>query len=374
MFSGTFAVDTMEDGSVFLDRDGDLFAYVLDYLRSGVVSAADPGVQVDLALLYRLKREFDYFGINLEQEQPEVAFVFGGIASDYVMSSERFNFRDGQWNKYYQLDDPRLLFGVCEVAGNLYFTGGNSRGHILKQTTKLNIDTHSCCKVAPMQRKSYEHGTCTIDNFLFVIGGRDAQGVIQDAWKYDTSSNEWHSVQALPAARCLFGICVIGSTIYVIGGYDNSSKPCDTMFMYDSTTNVWTTMATLPKPRYSCFACAINGAVYVAGGYDGSRKMDSVVKYDLLLDKWNEVAPMPTRRMSMNGFVLDKCMFVVGGLGSGDTTLDVVEKYDPRTNKWSFPAPLNDKRRKFAACVVKPPPIDLFDSLIAARQKAASSI
>jgi len=38
MFSGKFDVQSDEDGCIFIDRNGRIFAHVLDYLRTGLVS------------------------------------------------------------------------------------------------------------------------------------------------------------------------------------------------------------------------------------------------------------------------------------------------------------------------------------------------
>jgi hypothetical protein len=40
-FSGRYAMDRSEDGSIFIDRDGRHFGQVLEYLRDGVVSVAE---------------------------------------------------------------------------------------------------------------------------------------------------------------------------------------------------------------------------------------------------------------------------------------------------------------------------------------------
>jgi hypothetical protein len=36
-------MDWSEDGSIFVDRDGEYCGQVLEYLRDGVVSVAEPG-------------------------------------------------------------------------------------------------------------------------------------------------------------------------------------------------------------------------------------------------------------------------------------------------------------------------------------------
>ncbi|KAL6062240.1 BTB/POZ domain-containing protein kctd14 [Balamuthia mandrillaris] len=62
MFSGRHPLDQDEEGRVFLDRDGKLFAYVLDFLRDEAPQQqwqppADPQLQ------QKVLREFQYFGI-----------------------------------------------------------------------------------------------------------------------------------------------------------------------------------------------------------------------------------------------------------------------------------------------------------------------
>ena len=67
LFSGRYSLDVAEDGvRAFLDRDGELFGHVLAYLREGVVG---DGLEDDVGLLRRLKREFGYFCLELFEEQ-----------------------------------------------------------------------------------------------------------------------------------------------------------------------------------------------------------------------------------------------------------------------------------------------------------------
>jgi hypothetical protein len=49
------------DGSMFVDRDGEHFEHVLEYMRDGVGSvAAQEESKVDIGLLRLLKREFGF--------------------------------------------------------------------------------------------------------------------------------------------------------------------------------------------------------------------------------------------------------------------------------------------------------------------------
>jgi hypothetical protein len=74
-FSGRYAQDVCDDGSIFVDRDGEHFGHVLEYMRDGVVSVAEPGAHPSVSLLRALKREFGFYCIELCE--PEVAFVMG---------------------------------------------------------------------------------------------------------------------------------------------------------------------------------------------------------------------------------------------------------------------------------------------------------
>jgi hypothetical protein len=102
-FSGRYAQDVFRDGSIFVDRDGEHFGHVLEYMRDGVVSVAEPGARPSVSLLRALKREFAFYCIELcvEQvtEQPEMAYVLGGLVigdSGMQSSMERYDASFGQ--------------------------------------------------------------------------------------------------------------------------------------------------------------------------------------------------------------------------------------------------------------------------------------
>jgi hypothetical protein len=56
-FSGRYAQDVCNDGSIFVDRDGEHFGHILEYMRDSVVSVAETGANPSAVLLQALKRE-----------------------------------------------------------------------------------------------------------------------------------------------------------------------------------------------------------------------------------------------------------------------------------------------------------------------------
>jgi hypothetical protein len=119
------------DGSIFVDRDGEHFGHVLEYMRHGFVSVAEPGAHPSVSLLRALKREFDFYCNQVcaddsrELEQPEMAFVIGGFDNRVLLSSmERYDVSTGQWSVVAAMGTARGLFGACVVSGEIFVTGG----------------------------------------------------------------------------------------------------------------------------------------------------------------------------------------------------------------------------------------------------------
>jgi hypothetical protein len=68
-FSGRFAVERCEDGSIFIDRDGEHFGHVLEYLCDGVLSVAErDAAELDGDLLRWLRHEMGFYCIDVIAE------------------------------------------------------------------------------------------------------------------------------------------------------------------------------------------------------------------------------------------------------------------------------------------------------------------
>jgi hypothetical protein len=166
-----------DDGSIFVDRDGEHFGHILEYMRDDVVSVADPAVRPSASLLRALKREFGFYCIELvaepEPEQPEMAYVMGGGGVTEMLSSmERYDASSGKWSAVTAMGMGRTEFGACVIAGELYVSGGQD-----------GIDT----KLSGVE-------------------------------KYTPSSDTWSAVVPMPVARACHAAVAVGSAMYVLGG------------------------------------------------------------------------------------------------------------------------------------------------------------
>ncbi|PSS19229.1 F-box/kelch-repeat protein [Actinidia chinensis var. chinensis] len=91
-------------------------------------------------------------------------------------------------------------------------------------------------------------------------------------------------------------------------------------------------------PFCGCAVGAVDGYVYVLGGFSRASAMSCVWCYDPILNRWNEASSMSIGRAYCKTGVLNKKLYVVGGVTRGPgglTPLQSAEVFDPCTGLWS---------------------------------------
>jgi hypothetical protein len=224
-FSGRYAQDICLDGSIFVDRDGEHFGHVLEYMRDGVVSVADAGACPNVSLLRALKREFRYYCIELVADAPvvpeqlETAYVMGGfdVVLNSLSSMERYDAASGQWSAMASMSTARSMFGACVIAGEIYVTGGiESDDVILSSVEKYSPSSDTWSAVTPMPAAISMHLAVVVGSVMYVLGNGAAEGIPQ----FDSMQGTWS--EGAPAPQNIHGSAVVavGTDIYVVGGAD----------------------------------------------------------------------------------------------------------------------------------------------------------
>jgi hypothetical protein len=311
-------VDT--EGRAFVDRDGDVFPFVLGYLHDGVVDLEGH----DARMVRRVRKEFDYFNIELLVED-SCMFVAGGFKS--VSTVERYDAWRGGWAAVAPLPDPRRALSLCALGqGSLYTAGGSdsqSRPHAEVYAYDVANDTWRA--VAPMGTARKLHGVCSHGGHLYVVGGHR----LSSGECYDPVSDTWSAIAPLPAARSLFGMCSLGEFLYVSGGF-HTRPSCS---KYHPATDTWTPIADLGTDRYGHCMCAVDGFLYaISGSDDDDRPLSSVERYDPETDTWSAVAALNVCREFASCVVLDGRLHVLGG--TNEQSILSVERYDATTDAW----------------------------------------
>jgi hypothetical protein len=358
-----------EDGSIFVDRDGEHFGHVLEYMRDGVVSVAAPGAQPSVALLRALKREFGYYCIELVSEQavepelPKMAYVMGGKGGRHSLASmERYEASSGQWSVVAPMGIARSSLGACVIAGEIYASGGidaNREG--LEDVEKYSPSSDTWSAMAPLLGLRSNHAAVAMGSAMYVLGGYDeAMAETARVLRYDSAQDAWREVASMPAARIELAACAVGSDIFAFGG-EGERVAQSSVFKYDTVADIWSTLAPMPVAGYGLCASVLDGLVYIVG--TGASRCE-VLRFDPLTFVWSTVARTSRARQGGTSFVIGGFLYAAGGIAQSS-----VERYDVANNTWS--ALVNRlEGRLFARAVtigsVGPAEDqDLFDSLIA---------
>jgi hypothetical protein len=368
-FSGRYAQDVCDDGSIFVDRDGAHFGHVLQYMRDGVVSVAEPGARPSVSLLREVKREFGFYCIELvaeqavEPEQPEIAYVVGGYGPGAVdkASIERYDVPSGQWSAAAAMGNSRYRLGACVLSGELYVTGGtNASGQRLSSVEKYSPLSDTWNAVAPMPTGRCAHAAVVVGSDVYVLGGSTNSNLTASVLKFGSTQGTWSQVAPIPVASHGLAACAVGSNIYVFGG-SMSHQMHSSVFKYDTEANEWSTLAAMPQGSECHHASMMDGLVYILGvgayGHD-------VLRFDPVSGAWSTLAPTLNDRKYGASFVLGGCLYAAGGNSSNPS----VERYDVVRNTWAAVADMLEGRSFFGAVTIGSAASageqDLFDSLI----------
>lgn len=387
MFSGRHYIGEEEDGSVFLDRDGSLFGYILEYLRTGVVAVGEGD---DRHLLRQLKTEFDYFCIDVFEEEQEVAFAVGGHIDGVLGKAvERYDFDSDTWTEVAPMLIKRHNFGMAVLGGELYATGGFSAflgdeyGNFAS-VEKYSPSTDTWTAVTSMPYGRSGHSACVINDVMYVLGGWSSR--FTSRWsstfvlKYTPATDSWSETASMPEQLRFFGATVLGNDIYVVGGLNPSFVSKATVYRFNTVSEKWSTVSPMSEARSHLAVCELGGMIYAVGGDSTTAESRTttysrtVERYDPQSDSWTTMPPISSGRSNLGVFTFAGCMYVAGGSLSSEYSnnecMDVaeMEKFDPLANKWFTVTSMNYKRSHFNMGLVKVKNVNLFDSLIAKKK------
>jgi hypothetical protein len=378
--SGRYAIDRSEDGSIYIDRDGEHFGQVLEYLRDGVLFVAerDPA-ELDVDVLRWLKREFGFYCIEVATEPQEVAFAVGGsdgMGDGRMLASiEQYEVASGAW----QVDAPmavaRNKFCLCKLDGELYVTGGMcGDSETLASVERYDPNHDTWCAAPALPRPRHGHCACTVGDAMYVIAGIDRLPVIDETTvssllMFDSRTQTWSEAAPMPEERESAAACVLGSDIYVFGGYSDHDidSIASTTYRFSTESNTWATLAPMPEAKYDHKVCVLRGLLYVMGGWDGDSCLSSVHRYNPVENSWSDVAHMSVGRAIFGAFVLGGSVYAVGG----DLTPTSMELYCVATNSWSEVSggKLGEERDDFSVHTIHVD-VNFFDNLIAKAERA----
>ena len=309
LFSGRYEPDACEDSGVFfLDRDGDLFGYVLDYLRTGVLPVVE-----EMGLYRRLSREFDFLHLGPLTGQRGMFILSGG---DIVMQ-------------------PRILL--------------------------VNESSGKCWRTPPLSARRW-HGACSVGRVVYMIGGRGHQTQPLASVESHTlrvedgvpTGGQCTMLSPMPEGRTWLArqTVVVGGTIFVLGGAVGSNLDAHnwvhtrSVLRYHPASDSWAECTQIPSDASFIATCAVGAVIYVFGGQEGYTRSEfidglaipvyskKVYKYNTVRYEWSECEPMPMRLQQWHSAtLLGGDVYVIGA--SCETWSDYMWRYNPAQDTWS---------------------------------------
>lgn len=110
-------------------------------------------------------------------------------------------------------------------------------------------------------------------------------------------------------------------------------------------------LASLLPVRYVCYRVGIivnenkSNSIYLTGDQINCGVANSVPIWNSKIRIWNPVADMINKRLNFGSTLLNKKLYVVGGINENEEYLNSMDMYDPTTNTWSECSPMVTKRR-----------------------------
>jgi hypothetical protein len=395
-FSGRYAQDVCNDGSIFVDRDGEHFGHILQYMRDGVLQVVEVDAsKLDVSVLRWLKREFGFYCIELNAEvEAEEILVVGcsyGPSSD-VIDVKRYDAASGAWREAAPIIDTRQQFALCVFDGEVYAVGRMGAFGLSLSSVERYSPSLDRWRIAPsMPHARRDHSTVVVREIMYVLGGRgddwedegDEEVHVQGDYlderidsviKFDSKMQKWSEVAPMPEGRCSAALSVISSDIYVFGGsadYEASAVS----YRYNTVSDEWMTVAPMPGPKSAQSACVLDGLIYVMGGFRDSRALNSVHRFDPVTNTWCTLASMLIARSTVESVVMGGSIYAIGGWDVPGQRLKSVERYDATSDTWvevsDMAMGVGRSSFEFGAVVMGgSQEMDPFDSLVAKARRA----
>lgn len=200
-----------------------------------------------------------------------------------------------------------------------------------------------------VKRSDFE-GVARCDASAFTIGdkgyvccGFDGKNKrLSDVWEFDPDRDTWTQMAdfggGVRQGAASFGTDSKG---YVGTGYTGSVYLND-FWEFDPALNTWTQIPDFPgTARYGSFGCSLDNMGYIGCGFDNNNLRD-FWQYNPNTRQWTQKPSVGgSKRQNAMTFVVDKTIYVVGGVSSGSYISDFWA-YNTGTEEWTQMRSISD--------------------------------
>eukprot|EP00588_Corethron_pennatum_P013930 CAMPEP_0194277166 /NCGR_PEP_ID=MMETSP0169-20130528/9556_1 /TAXON_ID=218684 /ORGANISM="Corethron pennatum, Strain L29A3" /LENGTH=487 /DNA_ID=CAMNT_0039021061 /DNA_START=40 /DNA_END=1503 /DNA_ORIENTATION=+ len=332
MFSGRHEVRMQRDteGRVYIDRDGFMFTYILNFLRrysSGNENAAFEILALPETQRKVMREELEYYGLE-RAVFPPVSFSIN--VAIFSPGPEMLSERSG------------LGAVVLPENQGVLIIGGGDNDDNLASTEILDLETERFSPGPSMESERWCCGAAVLeDGSVVAIGGYNETSLSTTEVFYPGSTT-WSPGPNLASARLgCTALPLTHNRVLVIGGqHDSSDRPyLSPTELVDLTSGISTPGPEMSRSRHCCSAVMLHdGRVLIIGGRSTQNTSLSTTEVLDFFSGTSSPGPeLNTARRGTSAVLLpeDGGVLVIGGKDNHGTELSTTEVLDVAGNTTS---------------------------------------
>lgn len=251
-------------------------------------------------------------------------YTFGGFNLNESSDSYEYTVSSNNWKSIAPMPTARYDVTIGFYNGKAYVMGGHAYGS--------NAQLYDCVEIYDIATNKWSNGikltapredaeAVSKDNLIYIVGGnvKGDSSTSKQLEMFDIRhpENGWVRKADMPTGRNAHGACIVDEKIYVAGGMHNGSSITNRFEMYDIRTNKWSGLPNMPTPRRHLSLEVIGKSIYAIGGYYGDESLITVERFDIELDRWVSVTPLPVGLDRFASAVVNNKIYVASGWSNG---------------------------------------------------------
>ena len=323
LVSGNFAAAREADDSLFIDRDPQHFALILQHLREGTTS-----VPHGAAARGQLRREAQYYGLS------ESMGLVGTRTYLFVVGGQSAGIYDSKGRQWVETRRPQRRPGLCgfndfrpwdgrlvQILFNPAFNPPECFVGVLNAVSwtwdvldaipyrypvqLASVGRQLFCQLCPLElleyqgnghwerlpgmivdRRPHNFGLCALGDGLVVVGGCHPSRLIALASveQFSLSERKWVQLPDMLCARIHPSVTVWQGKLIVGGGRDSSHEHISLVECFDPISGVWQPMPSLPHTDHVVQLVVFEDTLFAFGRRPGRGSV--VHKYSLETQSW----------------------------------------------------------------------------------------
>ena len=334
LVSGNFASAREADDSLFIDRDPQHFALILQHLREGTTS-----VPHDATARGQLRREAQYYGLS-------ESMGLSGTRTCLLVAAESAAIYDFKTRNWVQIETPQPCRGL-----SAFDAWGLWGGRLVRIIPNPKCDGGRPWSVSVFNAVSWRWDALDVipsryPKRLATVGSRLFCQVFPLELLEYQGNGHWERLPAMIVDRDPegFGLCALGDGLVAVGGCHSSRRMAlASVEQFSLSEKKWVQLPDMLCARSHPCVTVWQGKLIVAGGWGSSgENISSVESFDPISGVWQPMPSLPHVYPLNQLLAVEDTLFAFATAFTWNTgQFPVVHKYSLETQSWHlFPIPV----------------------------------